>query len=163
MFRRLLMVLLALVILTPAALAQVVLGPAGLFFAATLPESAQPDGGETLDDGSYTQPYLIDDGMAVVVMAYRAADVSTEALLGELYPGAWEVAEAEQAPVAFYPARRLTFLTGENEDTRQCALVTFLTDSGTFAFAVEISADFYEEYQDAAEAWIASMKLLDCC
>jgi hypothetical protein len=163
MFRRFFLVLLALIVMTPPALAQVVLGPAGLFFAATLPESAQPDGGEALDDGSYTQPYLIDGGMAVVVMAYRAADVTAEALLKELYPGAREVAEAEQAPVAAHPARRLTFLTGENEDARQCTLVAFPSDSGTFAFSVEIPVDFYGEYQEAAESWIASLKLLDCC
>ncbi len=163
MVRRVLLVLLALIMVMPAALAQVVLGPAGLFFAATLPESAQPDGGETLEDGSYTQPYLIDDGMAVAVMACRAGDVTAEAFLGELYPESREVAEADQAPVAAYPARRLTFLTGENEDTRQCVLVTFATDSGSFAFTAEVPVDSYEAYQEAVEAWISSLNLLDCC
>lgn len=42
-------------------------------------------------------------------------------------------------------------------------LVTFPTDSGSFAFTAEVPVDSYEAYQEAVEAWISSLNLLDCC
>ena len=133
----------------------------GLKLTCTLPENAQPDGGAVLENGDYTQPYLIDDGMAVVTLARRAEETGAQAFVDELYPEAKEVKAIEQQPVGSYPAERLTFTTGENEDTRQCVLVAFSTDSGSFAFVAETPADAFEDYRQTIETWTASLDLVD--
>jgi hypothetical protein len=135
--------------------------PTGLTLSCALPEDAQPYDGKILENGDYTQPYLVGDGMAAVILARRDAATDAEAFLKDLYPEATDAKAISQQPVASYPAERLTFTNGENEDTRQGVLVAFSTDSGSFAFVAEISADSYDDYKDTVEAWISSLDLID--
>ena len=134
--------------------------PEGLQLTCALPENTELDM-EIMENGDYTNSYLIDDSMATVLMAHREEATDASAFLKELYPEVKDAKAVEQLPIASYPAERLTFTIGDNEDTRRCVLVAISTDSGSFAFAAEVPSDFFADYQQTVEAWISSLDLID--
>lgn len=113
------------------------------------------------EDGGYTERLETLDGYANIVFLRLAGQFAAEELLLELYPGAMDVTEVDQPPIAGYPAVRRMFTTGENEDTRFGSLVVFSTDAYTFAFAVDVWADAYEAYGELVEWWIDALDLFD--
>lgn len=135
--------------------------PIGLMLTAALPDDAKTDGPELLDDGGYIQMYFIDDSLAVVTVMRAAEDMTAEELLDRLYPEAADIQPGDQAPVASYPAERLTFAAGEGEDATKGVLVAVHTDAGAFAFVAEIDADSFGDYAAKVEEWIASIDFAD--
>jgi len=135
----------------------------GLVLIGDLPKDAALVG---LDEGAdgYTERLLTSDGLAAITLTRRAGGATLKALLSELYPDAAGIEEAEQPPIASYPARRVNFTLGENEDARAGALVAFSTDTDTFAFAADAQLDAYEgdeDYKGMFDSWIGSLDLFD--
>jgi len=60
-----------------------------------------------------------------------------------------------------YPAWRIAYTTGENEDTRQNTDIYVLTDEWNFYFHTAVPTDFAEEYNPIIESWIVSIGLTD--
>ena len=60
-----------------------------------------------------------------------------------------------------YPAWRVTYLTGENEDTRQNTDIYIQTDAWDFYFHTDVPIDNAKDYSAVIESWIASFTLTD--
>ncbi|NLG24730.1 MAG: hypothetical protein GX558_05195 [Clostridiales bacterium] len=135
--------------------------PEGLTLTAQLPDDTETDGAAVMDNGDYTQAYFVDNALAIVTVARRAADATAQDLLDELYPEAENVIQVEQAPIAAYPATRIAFTQGDATIGVKGVLVHIPTDAGAFAFAVDVDARSYDDYQDAIEQWIASIDFID--
>ncbi|MCL2434354.1 MAG: hypothetical protein FWD16_07560 [Clostridia bacterium] len=60
-----------------------------------------------------------------------------------------------------YPAWRIDYVTGQNEDTRTHVAIYVGTDEWDFIADFSVAADFYEEYEAAVQGWIDSITLKD--
>ena len=162
MIRRVLALFVTLALFVPAfALAEDTQTVTGPVLVSQLPLDATLVEDVATEDGGYTERLLTSDTYANIVLARRTGAVAADALLAELYPEAADIAEAEQAPIAAYPAVRYTFTLGANEDTRLGTFVTFSTDTDTFAFAVDVWADASQDYADLIEWWIEALDVFD--
>ncbi len=166
MIKRIMALALSLVLVIPALAfaegtttqAPLVTGPV---LVSQLPLDAALIENSASDDGGYTERLLTSDTYANIVLARRTGAVAADALLAEFYPDATDVTEAEQAPIAAYPAVRYTFTQGANEDTRFGTFVAFSTDTDTFVFAVDVWADAFDDYADMIEWWIEALDVFD--
>ncbi len=162
MIRRVLALLISLVFMIPAlTVAEETSTTVGPVLVSQLPLDATLIENSETEDGGYTERLMTADSFAQIVLLRRTGAVAADALLSELYPEATDVAEAEQAPIAAYPALRYTFALGANEDARLGTIVVFSTDTDTFAFAVDVWADASEGYADLIEWWIESLDVFD--
>jgi len=135
--------------------------PAGQVLTAALPDAAATEGAVVDEDGAYTQQYIVDEGIVSVILARRIGEWTAQTVLGDLFPDASGVTEVEQASLANFPASRLTFSLGENEDSRAGTLVVISTNGGTFALAVTVRLDDAQDYSDVVEEWISSLNLIE--
>jgi hypothetical protein len=162
MIRRVLALLVSLFLMVPAfALAEETQSITGPVLVSQLPLDATLAQNVATEDGGYIERLMTSDGLVSIALIRKTGAVDPDAILLELYPEAADVAEVEQAPIAAYPAVRHTFALGANEDARLGTLVTFSTDTDTFAFAVDVWADASEDYADLIEWWIESLDLFD--
>lgn len=133
----------------------------GLVLTADLPADKELIGVGATQNGDYTQRYLV-YGTAVVTLLRRAEAVSAQDLLLSLYPDAQVAFEEEAASVGSYPATRLNFTTGENEDARFGSLVLISTDTAVFAFVAEAPYDQWDgDYSETVQIWIDSLSIAE--
>ena len=57
-----------------------------------------------------------------------------------------------------YPVYDVSFTTGENEDTRACRMIIFSTDTHTYAYGFQVSADYAE---DAEADYLSAIEALE--
>lgn len=135
--------------------------PTGLVLTADLPEDMEQTGLGATENGDYIVRYLV-YGTAEVTMLRRAEAVSAQDLLAELYPDAQVAFEEEAAPVSSYPATRLNFTDGENEDACFGSLVLISTDAATFAFVAVAPLDQWDgDYSETVQIWIDSLGIAE--
>ncbi len=135
--------------------------PTGLVLTAELPEDMEQTGLGATENGDYTVRYLV-YGTAEVTMLRRAEALSAQDLLTELYPDAQVAFEEEAAPVSSYPATRLNFTDGENEDARFGSLVLISTDTASFAFVAVAPLDQWDgDYSETVQIWIDSLGIAE--
>lgn len=60
-----------------------------------------------------------------------------------------------------YPVWRISYYTGSNEDTRTNVDIYIQTDSMDYWFHTSTPSDFYEDYEESIETWIASLAFAD--
>jgi hypothetical protein len=60
-----------------------------------------------------------------------------------------------------YPAWRISYTTGENEDTCQNTDIYIQTDAWDFYFHTSVPVDYAEDYSAIIESWIASFNLIE--
>ena len=124
-------------------------------------------------NGGYFYSDMTEDGITVIVNCCATNGIDEDATSGA-YRKAFAEMVSESAVEDYqdgqnqsltakftYPVYDLSFTTGANEDTRVWKMVLFQTDTHTYAFAFEISADFAQdmeaEYRDAVD----SLELVD--
>jgi hypothetical protein len=137
--------------------------PTGLTLMADLPEDAYPLGTDFYENGDYNELFLLPEYNVLLTLSRRAGDVDLPTVLDSLYPLARDVIFVDQDPVLAYPATRILFNSGENEDTRTCALIVFATDTYTFALAVDAPIDIIidEEIEWFADSLIDTADLIE--
>lgn len=125
---------------------------------------------EEYSDISYSQTYLYDGGVVTYsferytacsdgddVYLFLAADVYASKTDEEL-----TMTEDDDLTARLsYPAYRIEYMTGSNEDTCQNMDVAALLDDCTLLFHVSASLDNYEEYQSIIEGWIDALEIVD--
>ena len=150
----------------------------GLVLVGDLPKDAELADEKSDDEGNYYQELATSDG-AFIIATFRQKvndDYPMEMPLPDFLQKALaleEVPEMEAVPVepvAAYPADRVRFQLGENEDTSIEDVVVIRTDEYYFIFLAHTSADIYYGYTDGFEeddaaqiidAWVESLDLFD--
>ena len=75
----------------------------------------------------------------------------------------WEIrdlAVQDGGTMGSYPASRVTWLTGENEDTRRWDALMVFTDQYTYFYGFDIQADFAEEFTEDIEDVYSRLELV---
>ena len=115
-------------------------------------------------NGGYYYSDMTEDGITVIVNCCAAndGDLDTSAAFRKAFAEMvsegevmdYQDSQNQNLTMKFtYPVYDLSFTTGANEDTRVWKMVFFQTDTHTYAYAFEISADFAEDTE--AEYWNA--------
>ena len=115
-------------------------------------------------DGAYTQTLLIDGGVLVTTgraLIEPGVNDSLDAVIAAAYPDAYDILVVDMPPVAGYPAERVHFDQGNNEDTHVVDYVYIPTDDWVFYAEIRIPVDWEGEYTDLVETWVASIELFD--
>ncbi len=125
------------------------------------------------EDGSYFYEDMTEDGITVITnMCSRnsqsdgqAPDAYAQNFVCAVVDNDAEVTDVKSDDTLCasltYPAYRLHWKTGSNEDSRQAVGVVVLTDNFTFYYGFKCSVDDYEENTDFYESELDSLELLD--
>ena len=126
----------------------------------------------TWNDG-YFYSDMTKDGITVIVNCCAAngadADGTSEAFRKEfagLVSGSevmdYQVSQNQNLTEKFtYPVYDIAFTTGANEDTRLWKMVFFQTDTHTYAYAFQMSADYAESMEEEYWNAVNSLDLVD--
>lgn len=119
------------------------------------------------EDGTFCEEYLYNDSIGVVIerLAPRPydADAPLEAVLAREYGAKGITVNADDAVSnrLTYPAWRVDYTTGANEDKRICTDIYVQAELNDFRFHIGIPADIYEESSALAEQWISTLMLVE--
>lgn len=117
-------------------------------------------------DGTYREELLYDGMVSIVDESLAGVESTKEAISKQITSlNDVEVSDmtvAQDATISTklsYPAWRITYTTGANEDTRANVDIYIQTDSGDFRFHTSTPVDAYDEYKESIESWIESFGL----
>ena len=148
----------------------------GPVLVGTLPREAVIVTDTADGQGSYLQELLVFDGAVSLVTLRQKIDeghpveMPTEDFLSDYFHDMRDVESLETGPVAGYPAERIRFVTGAEEDTAVVDAVLIRADEYYFAFWADTQIDIYYGYHDAfaegevpelVDMWIGSLDLFD--
>lgn len=145
------------------------------YLTSLLFETAEFIDGEVYDDGSYHDLYVVDSGMITLhvlglVVDWKNGELPFETILQNQFGALSDPEYISCDPVGSYPAERIRFILGANEDTAVVDALCIRTDTHSFVFAMHIPADAYYGYMDGyennkaqslVEEWIASIDISD--
>ena len=117
-----------------------------------------------MEDGAYSQALLVDGGVLITtgrdVLAPGVND-TLDAAIASAYPDAYDILIMDMDPVAGYPAERIRFYQGDNEDTHIVDYVYVPTDAWVFYAEISVPMEWRDDYEDLVDAWVASIDLFD--
>ncbi len=123
---------------------------------------------DSYEDGTYREELLFDSMISIVTERLAGVDYTEEAVasqieylnidgLADLYIEQ-DSALSEQLT---YPAWRVTYATGTNEDARNNLDIYIQTEGWDFRFHTATPADAYADYSDIIESWIESLYIAE--
>jgi hypothetical protein len=148
----------------------------GLVLVGDLPLKAELVTNTADEQGNYMQELMAYEGAVSLVTLRQKIDeghpieMTIEGFLSEYFFDIRDAELLETDPVAAYPAERIRFVTGAEEDTAVIDAVIIRTDEFFFAFWADIQIDIYYGYRDAfaegevpelIDMWIESLDLFD--
>ncbi len=116
------------------------------------------------EDGGYSEALLIDAGVLITTgrePIEAGRNDTLDAMLDSAFSDAYDIFVVEMYPVAGYPAERVRFSLGGNEDTRIVDLIYIPTDVWIFYAEISVPADWQADYADLVETWVESIDLFD--
>lgn len=116
--------------------------------------------------GGYYYSDLTEDGLTVIVncgirfdfIAYKTTEEYIAQCVERICGGEYRDLAVQDSVFYSYPAYRLSWLCGANEDTRQWEALMICTDNYTYLYAFDTAADYAEEM---AETWQEVFDSLD--
>ncbi|MGE4353666.1 MAG: hypothetical protein AB7D36_06245 [Oscillospiraceae bacterium] len=120
------------------------------------------------DDGTCRTEWLYDGAVTIALARVPCAESDEESIavqigtLTGMDTADFTAAVDENLSQEFsYPVWRITYTTGENEDTHRNVDVYIQTDDMDYWFHTATPADFYTDYEPAIGVWISSLVLSD--
>lgn len=120
------------------------------------------------EDGTYREELLFDGMVTVVTERVARIDYSEEAIAKQINKlngvDASDLVVKKDDAISTklsYPAWRITYTTGANEDTRSNVDIYIQTDEWDFRLHTSIPSDSFDDYLDNIEAWIEAIDLFD--
>ena len=121
--------------------------------------------------GGYYYEDLLDGSLAIIVTAAVANDfMSAGEETMEEYIARWaevicgweirDLAVQDGGTMGSYPASRVTWMTGGNEDTRHWDALMVFTDLYTYFYGFNMNADYAEELDDLREDVFSQLELI---
>lgn len=106
--------------------------------------------------GGYYYADQTQDGLTTIISSGFVNDIGTDEIIEDYVARCVELVcgtqyrelEMTETTLDFYPAYKMTWFTGENEDTRQWTGLFVLTDAYTYIYAFDTAADHAAEMQD---------------
>ena len=144
-------------------------GSLGLFMAVpVLTRNVVTVGIENREDGTYREELLFDTVVGIVIERVKRAEANEQAIARQIDSlngtAAKDITIAKDDAVSAkvtYPAWRITYETGENEDTRSNLDIYIQTDDWDFRFHITAPADNIDDYKYAIPEWIEAVELFD--
>lgn len=147
-------VLLALMLLTGAALAE------GHVLLVELEENAQLVENVAFDDGDFIQTYQLGGGAQVQLVRYASFDMTLGDLIASEWVGATDVRELGVSEIGGYPAQGLRFAyLQEGQDALDVTLVVVDTGETLVFTAVYPQALGMEQIDAQVQAMLSSMNV----
>ncbi len=120
------------------------------------------------EDGSYQEELLFDAMVSVVTERVARIEYSDEAIAKQINKlngmDASDIIIKKDDAVSTklsYPAWRITYTTGANEDTRKNVDIYIQTDDWDFRLHTSTPIDSVDDYSENIETWIESLDLFD--
>lgn len=119
-------------------------------------------------DGTYREESLFQSMVSIVCERCTSVEFSEDAIVEQIVNltevDLSEVTIEQDTPTSnrlSFPAWRLTYTTGANEDTRKNVDIYIQTDGWDYRFHTSTPIDAFADYSDFIEAWIESLELFD--
>lgn len=139
-----------------------------LLVTSLLVDSVEKISTETRADGTYYEQVLVDALVSVVFERVTRVESDEQAVTKQIASlnnvAITDVSIEQDTKVSSqlsYPTWRISYITGENEDTRQNVDLYIQTDGWDFRFHTSTPIDAYEDYKESIETWIESLDLTD--
>lgn len=116
------------------------------------------------EQGGYSESLLVDDGVLITTgreAREEGRNDTIDAALASGYSDAYDILIVDMQPIAGYPAERVRFYQGSNEDTHIVDYVYIPTDDWVFFAEISVPADWRGDYAELVDVWVDSIDLFD--
>lgn len=125
-------------------------------------------GNVSQENGTYREELLYDGMVSIVAERLLLIEFSKEAIVKQIESlntvAVKDVKIEQDATISArlsYPAWRITYTTGSNEDTRTNLDFYIQTDAWDYRFHTSTPVDSFAEYSESIESWIESINLTE--